>query len=72
MAAETVRSATSGIAHGMGRSYGDVGLNPNGLLWKTTGLDRFISFDEHTGVLTCEAGVLLRDIQTLTMPRGWA
>lgn len=72
MAAETVRSATSGIAHGMGRSYGDVALNPNGFLWKTTGLDRFISFDERTGVLNCEAGVLLRDIQTLIMPRGWA
>ena len=36
-----------GLAFGMGRSYGDVCLNPNGLLWDTTGLDRFISFDEH-------------------------
>ena len=55
----------------MGRSYGDVCLNPDGVLWKTTGLDRFISFEEHTGRMVCEAGVLLRDIQRLTIPRGW-
>jgi FAD/FMN-containing dehydrogenase len=60
-----------GLAFGMGRSYGDVCLNPGGVLWNTTGLDRFISFDEHSGKLLCEAGVLLRDIQRLCLPRGW-
>jgi len=53
----------NGLAHGMGKSYGDVCLNPNGQLWSTTGLNRFISFDEHTGILKCESGVLIRDIQ---------
>src|SRR5450830_1544592 len=66
-----LKSSRSGIAHGMGRSYGDVCLNPDGVLWKTTGLDRFISLDQITGRLVCEAGVLLRDIQRLTIPRGW-
>jgi FAD/FMN-containing dehydrogenase len=61
-----------GIAFGMGRSYGDVCLNPDGVLWKTTGLDRFISLDGSSGRLVCEAGVLLRDIQRLAIPRGWA
>ncbi len=60
-----------GIAYGMGRSYGDVCLNPNGILWNTTKLDHFIAFDENTGRLICEAGVLLRDIQRLLVPRGW-
>lgn len=64
-------SSRSGIPYGMGRSYGDVCLNPDGVLWNTTGLDRFISFDENTGWLVCEAGVLLRDIQKLVIPRGW-
>ena len=41
----------SGIAHGLGRSYGDVCLNPNGVLWSTAGLDRLIAFDEATGRL---------------------
>ena len=59
------------LAYGMGRSYGDVCLNPGGLLWNTTALDRFISFDESSGHLRCEAGILLRDVQRLVVPRGW-
>jgi FAD/FMN-containing dehydrogenase len=55
----------------MGRSYGDVCLNPEGTLWVTTGLDHFIAFDQSAGRLVCEAGVLLRDIQRLVIPRGW-
>jgi FAD/FMN-containing dehydrogenase len=61
----------AGLAYGNGRSYGDVCLNPGGGLWLTTSLDHFVSFDECTGILTCEAGVLLRDIQRLMLPRGW-
>ena len=60
-----------GLAYGNGRSYGDVCLNPDGVLWATKGLDHFITFDDETGVLDCEAGVLLRDIQQLLVPRGW-
>ncbi|MDD2700463.1 MAG: FAD-binding oxidoreductase [Sideroxydans sp.] len=60
-----------GLAHGMGRSYGDVCLNPEGTLWLTTGLDHFTAFDECTGRLVCESGVLIRDIQRLMIPRGW-
>ena len=55
----------------MGRSYGDSCLNPSGVLWNTTLLDRFIDFDPSSGVLTCEAGVLLRDIQQLATESGW-
>lgn len=67
-----IQEGRLGVAHGMGRSYGDVALNPNGLLWLTTGLNHFIHFNEHTGLLRCEAGVLLRDIQRLFIPRGWS
>lgn len=63
--------AAPGLAYGMGRSYGDVCLNPGGTLWCTTGLDHFIAFDDSTGRLVCEAGVLLKDIQRLVIPRGW-
>ncbi len=59
------------IAYGMGRSYGDACLNPGGSLWSTRGLDRMLSFDEATGILLCEAGTLLRDIQRVFVPRGW-
>jgi FAD/FMN-containing dehydrogenase len=59
------------IAFGNGRSYGDVCLNGGGSLLATRGLDRFISFDASSGILECEAGVLLSEIIALTLPRGW-
>lgn len=65
------RKTPTGLAFGMGRSYGDVCLNPNGTLWRTTGMDRFIAFDPLTGRLVCEAGVRLGDIQRIFVPRGW-
>jgi FAD/FMN-containing dehydrogenase len=71
IAAEMTRGDGPGIAHGLGKSYGDASLNPNGVLWSTRGLDRLIAFDGATGRLTCEAGVVLRDIQRLMIPRGW-
>jgi len=64
-------SGRPGLAYGMGRSYGDACLNGAGPLWLTTGLNRFISFDEDSGVLRCESGVLLEDIQRVFLPRGW-
>ena len=71
LAAALRRGPLPGLAHGMGRSYGDVALNPCGTLWMARGLDRFIDFDPETGLLSCEAGVLLRDIQRGFAPRGW-
>lgn len=59
------------IAHGLGRSYGDVALNDGGTLLLTRRLDRFISFDRVTGVLRAEAGVSLDDILQLAVPVGW-
>lgn len=64
-------SGLPGVAFGNGRSYGDVCLNPGGTLWAMRGLDHLLSFDESSGILRCEAGVLLRDIQRLMVPRGW-
>lgn len=60
-----------GIAFGNGRSYGDSCLNPEGFLWSMRGLDHLIAFDREKGLLKCEAGVLLRDIQSLIVPEGW-
>ncbi|MEY4593146.1 MAG: hypothetical protein RIR18_2041, partial [Pseudomonadota bacterium] len=59
------------IPFGHGRSYGDVALNPEAGLLLTRGLDRFIRFDAATGVLRCEAGVLLDEILSLVVPQGW-
>lgn len=59
------------LPFGNGRSYGDSCLAPGGTLLHTRGLDRFIAFDTDTGILDCEAGVLLSDIQEVAVRRGW-
>ena len=58
------------IARGNGRAYGDAALQPQGTL-DYRPCDRLLDFDAATGTLTCEAGVLLADILTTFMPRGW-
>jgi FAD/FMN-containing dehydrogenase len=59
------------LPFGNGRSYGDSCLNEGGLLLDARGLDRFIAFDPSTGILRCEAGVLLAEILALVVPQGW-
>lgn len=66
-----LQAHASGVALGNGRSYGDVCLNPGGVLWQTVGLDHLIAWDPLQGRLLCEAGVLLRDIQQVLVPQGW-
>ena len=69
--AHTFDASESVVAYGMGRSYGDQCLNQQGAICVTQALNHFISFDEQTGVLRCEAGVLLKEVNELTIPRGW-
>lgn len=59
------------LAHGNGRSYGDVALNEGHTLVHTRWLDRYVSFDPATGVLECEAGIQLSRILEDFSPRGW-
>lgn len=59
------------LAAGLHRSYGDSGLNPDGLMISMRGLDRFIAFDPATGVLRAEAGVSLDEILRMATPHGW-
>jgi len=56
----------------MGRSYGDVALNPGGTLWDATGMNRLIHFDRENGILQCEAGISLHDIQRVILPQGFS
>ncbi|HRE49079.1 MAG TPA: FAD-binding oxidoreductase [Aggregatilineales bacterium] len=59
------------LPHGYGRSYGDSCLNNGGTLIDMTRLRRYIAFDEESGLLQCEAGVMLADILATFVPRGW-
>lgn len=59
------------LPHGLGRSYGDSCLNDGNCLIRGRDLDRFIAFDADTGLLRCEAGVLLAEIAEFALPRNW-
>lgn len=59
------------LPYGNGRSYGDSCLNDGGVVLDCRGLDRIIDFDSATGILRCEAGVLLGDIIARALPEGW-
>lgn len=57
------------IAYGNGRSYGDSALYEKHIPMQ--GLNRLLSFDGNSGLLTCEPGVLLYDIIKIFLPQGW-
>ena len=59
------------IARGLGRSYGDAATNAGKRVLGLTRFDRFLAFDEGSGVLVCEAGVSLAEIIRTFAPRGW-
>ena len=65
-----LRRADTLIARGNGRSYGDAALNPD-LTLSMLAMNRMQAFDTQTGLLTCEAGVLLADILETFVPCGW-
>ncbi len=58
------------IARGNGRAYGDSAIGSN----KTVSMrhfNRMLSFDASAGILVAEAGVLLADVISTFLPRGW-
>lgn len=69
--ADAADSQRTALPVGLGRSYGDSNLNPEGALIDLSGVDRFISFDAERGVLRAEAGVSLSEILKLVVPHGW-
>jgi len=66
---ELISNQQIGIGRGLGRSYGDSALAKN--IISSEGLNHFISFDEKTGTLQCQAGITLDDILTTFVPKGW-
>ena len=69
---EVIEAATSGkaIARGNGRSYGDSAISPSNTI-QMMHFNRMLSFDDASGQLVAEAGVLLADVIDAFLPRGW-
>ncbi len=59
------------LPFGLGRSYGDSGLNAGRDLVQCHRLNRILGFDESTGVVRCESGVSFADLVAVFLPKGW-
>ena len=61
------------LSRGLGRSYGDSSLPPPGKteVVSTVLADRILAFDAATGIVRAEAGLSLRDLNRVFMPRGF-
>ncbi len=69
--AADLTGAPQGPAIGNRRSYGDAALNDNGRLYDMSRMDRFLSFDADTGLLTAEGGVTIGAMLRVFAPKGW-
>jgi FAD/FMN-containing dehydrogenase len=65
------KKGASILAVGMGRSYGDSGLNSEGSLIDMASLDRIISFDPSNGILRAEAGITIDEVLRIIVAHGW-
>jgi FAD/FMN-containing dehydrogenase len=72
---EDLRALTESaiLSRGLGRSYGDSSLPPPGRLdvASTVLADRILSFDTESGWLRAEAGLSLRELNQVFLPRNW-
>lgn len=64
-----IKENESLIAYGNGRSYGDSALSKN--IIEVKPYNYFMAFDENSGLLHVQAGVLLSEILESFVPRGW-
>src|SRR6266704_2053363 len=59
------------IARGLGRSYNNAAQNDGGLVLSMAGMTDLLSFDQASGVVTCETGVSLEQLMVRLLPAGW-
>lgn len=64
-------TSSSLIAHGLGRSYGDVALNEGGRLAITPRLNHLIAADWSSGIVRAAAGLSSEELLRISVPRGW-
>lgn len=64
-----IKNKTHIIARGNGRCYGDASLSKNVI--STKNLSKILFFDEASGIICCQAGVLLDEIIKEIVPKGF-
>ena len=58
------------IARGNGRAYGDSSINEKNTM-SMKYFNHILSFDDSSGILVVESGILLEDVINTFLPRGW-
>jgi decaprenylphospho-beta-D-ribofuranose 2-oxidase len=73
-AADLLRSAAGQgamIPRGLGRSYNNAAQSGGGTVLSSARLNRILSLDRASGVVSAEAGVSLEDLMVAGLPHGW-
>src|SRR5947209_8223563 len=74
LSSEDLARCTQGavLTRGMGRSYGDSSLPPQGArVAGSLRADRLLAFDPRSGLVRVEAGLTLEQLNRIFLPRGW-
>jgi len=56
---------------GAGRSYNDAALNSAAIVLNLTGMNKILSWDPASGLITAEPGVTLEKLWKVVLPDGW-
>jgi FAD/FMN-containing dehydrogenase len=56
---------------GAGRSYGDASLSKENVVIELTRMNRILAWDPETGIITCEAGVTIRQLWQYIIQDGY-
>ncbi|MEC8700299.1 MAG: FAD-binding oxidoreductase, partial [Pseudomonadota bacterium] len=62
---------TGTIAYGDGRNYGDLAMCQNGRIVLTRRLNRILSFEKDTGLVSVEPGVTFRELHSFASEHGF-
>ncbi|MBV6643275.1 MAG: FAD-binding oxidoreductase [Cyclobacteriaceae bacterium] len=66
---KTLQNNVNIIARGNGRCYGDASLGAR--IISTLKYDNILEFDKKNGLIHCQSGVLLSDLLSVIVPKGW-
>jgi FAD/FMN-containing dehydrogenase len=65
------RTGLTVTVRGAGRSYNDAALNGGGIVLDLSRMDRILSYDAQSGLITVQPGVTLRQLWQRGLPDGW-
>ncbi len=59
------------LAYGKGRSYGDSCLADSDHILNMSDMDRLLSFNQNTGIISAQSGLTIDRLISIVLPRGW-